>query len=119
MPVVGAKEDSIPVGVPMHWSVNKDAPADDKAEAKKFINWLYTSDRGKEIVVNKFFFIPPLKGYEKYQVADPLGQAILRFASNGKIIPWVFMGYPSGWGMDILGVKIQAYYAGTMSYNFV
>ncbi len=117
MPVVGAKEDSIPVGVPMHWSVNKDAPADDKAEAKKFINWLYTSDRGKEIVVNKFFFIPPLKGYEKYQVADPLGQAILRFASNGKIIPWVFMGYPSGWGMDILGVKIQAYYAGTMSWD--
>ena len=29
------------------------------------------------------------------------------------------MGYPSGWGMDILGSKIQAYYAGEKSWDDV
>ncbi len=119
MPIVGAREDSIPVGVPMYWSVNSEATDVDKVAAKDFITWLYMSETGKDIVVNKFFFIPPLKGYENYPVADPLGQAIVRFASEGKIIPWVFMGYPSDWGMGILGAKIQAYYAGEMTWDEV
>lgn len=119
MPIVGAKEDSIPVGVPMYWSVNSEAADADKAAAKAFINWLYMSETGKDIVVNKFFFIPPLKGYENYPVADPLGQAIVRFASEGKTIPWVFMGYPSDWGMGVLGAKMQAYYAGELTWDEV
>ena len=119
MPIVGAREDSIPVGVPMYWSVNSEADDADKAAAKAFINWLYMSETGKDIVVNKFFFIPPLKGYDNYPVADPLGQAIVRFASEGKTIPWVFMGYPSDWGMGVLGAKMQAYYAGEMTWDEV
>lgn len=119
MPIVGAKEDSIPVGVPMHWSINSKSADADKAAAKAFINWLYTSETGKDIVVNKFFFVPPLKGYENYPVKDPLGQAIMDFAGEGKTMPWVFMGYPSGWGMDMLGVRFQAYYAGEMTWDEV
>ena len=119
MPIVGAKEDSIPVGVPMYWAVNNGTADADKAAAKDFLTWLYTSDAGKDVIVNKFNFIPPLKGYESFPVKDPLGQSIMAFANAGKTIPWVFMGYPSGWGMDILGAKIQAYYAGEMSWDDV
>lgn len=119
MPVVGAKEDSIAVGVPMYWAVNSEASDADKDASKDFLNWLYTSEAGKDIVVNKFFFIPPLKGYDAYPVKDPLGQAITRYAAEGRTIPWVFMGYPTAWGMDVLGVKIQAYYAGEMTWEEV
>ncbi|WP_223111663.1 ABC transporter substrate-binding protein [Thiospirochaeta perfilievii] len=118
MPMVGAKEDSIAVGVPMYWSVNSETTDAEKSASKEFLNWLYTSEEGKDIVVNKFFFIPPMKsGYENYPVADPLGRSITEFISAGKTIPWVFMGYPSGWGMDVLGVKIQAYYAGELTWD--
>ncbi|MBN2617754.1 MAG: carbohydrate ABC transporter substrate-binding protein [Spirochaetales bacterium] len=119
MPIVGAKEDSIAVGVPMHWSINSKAEAADKAAAKDFLNWLYTSEAGKDIVVNKFFFIPPLKGYDAYPVKDALGQSIMAFAAQGKTVPWVFMGYPTDWGMSTLGVKIQAYYAGELTWDKV
>ena len=34
-------------------------------------------------------------------------------------MPWVFMGYPSGWGMDILGNQIQKYLAGKITWDEV
>lgn len=116
-PVKGVKEDSIPVGVPMHWAINSNSNDADKAAAKDFINWLYTSDEGKDYVVNKFFFIPPLKGYEGFEPKDPLGKDITRYANEGRTMPWVFMGYPTGWGMEILGSEIQKYYAGDVTWD--
>ncbi|QXM06389.1 ABC transporter substrate-binding protein [Crassaminicella indica] len=117
MPIEGAKEDSIPVGVPMHWAVNKDSKDEVKAAAKDFLNWLYTSDTGKDYIVNKFYFIPPLKGFDNLEPKDPLGKAVKRYAEDGKTIPWVFMGYPTGWGMEILGNDIQKYLAGEYTWE--
>ncbi|MCB2288672.1 ABC transporter substrate-binding protein [Clostridium sp. CS001] len=119
MPIVGAKEDSIPMGVPMYWAVNNKGSVDEQAAAKSFLNWLYTSEKGKDFVVNKFFFIPPFKGYESLQPKDPLGAAVKKYAEAGKTSPWVFMGYPTGWGMDVLGQEIQKYLAGKQDWNAV
>ncbi|MHB1391893.1 MAG: ABC transporter substrate-binding protein [Clostridia bacterium] len=119
MPVLGVKEDSIPIGVPMYWSVNKNSKDADKAAAKDFLNWLYTSDKGKDFVVNKFFFIPPFKGYDGFEPKDALGKAVKRYADQGKTMTWVFMGYPTGWGMEVLGVELQKYFAGEIKWEDV
>ncbi|RKD27512.1 raffinose/stachyose/melibiose transport system substrate-binding protein [Caminicella sporogenes DSM 14501] len=119
LPVKGAVEDSIPVGVPMHWAINKNSPDADKEAAKDFLNWLYTSEKGKDFIVNKFFFIPPLKGFENLELKDPLGKAVKRYAEEGKTMPWVFMGYPTGWGQEVLGTNIQKYLAGEMTWDKV
>ncbi|QIB27262.1 ABC transporter substrate-binding protein [Caloranaerobacter azorensis] len=119
MPVKGVKEDSIPVGVPMHWVVNKNSSEAEKKAAKDFLNWLYTSDTGKDFIVNKFYFIPPLNGYEGLEPKDPLGKAVQRYAQEGKTMPWVFMGYPTGWGMEVLGTEIQKYLAGDITWEDV
>lgn len=117
MPVKGVKEDSIPVGVPMYWAVNNKGSEAQKAAAKDFLNWLYTSEKGKDFIVNKFFFIPPLKGYEGLEPKDPLGQAVKRYAEAGRTMPWVFMGYPTGWGMEVLGTEIQKYLSGDIKWE--
>ncbi|TCS83085.1 ABC transporter substrate-binding protein [Tepidibacillus fermentans] len=117
IPVEGFKEDSIPVGVPMYWAVNKNKDQKVVAEAKKFLDWLYTSDEGKDIVLNKFKFIPAYKGYDSSKISDPLSKEIYNYAQNGKTIGWVFMGYPTGWGMDKLGVNIQKYVSNKMTWD--
>lgn len=119
IPVIGAKENAIPVGVPMHWSINKGAGDAEKEAAKDFLNWLYTSDTGKDFIVNKFYFIPPLKGFENLEPQDSLGKAVKRYAEAGNTIPWVFMGYPTGWGMEILGSNIQKYLDGSFTWEEV
>ncbi|MGE8206582.1 ABC transporter substrate-binding protein [Heyndrickxia sp. NPDC080065] len=117
IPVVGFKEDSIPVGVPMYWAVNKNKDSKEVAEAKKFLDWLYTSDTGKEAVINDFKFIPAYDGFDASKISDPLAKAVYQYAQDGKTIGWVFMGYPTGWGQDKLGVNIQKYLSGKMSWD--
>lgn len=109
IPVEGFKEDSVPVGVPMYWGVNSNKDKNVVAESKKFIDWLYTSDEGKKVVINDFKFIPAYKGYDATQIKDPISKEIYKYAQDNKTIGWVFMGYPTGWGQDKLGVEIQKY----------
>lgn len=115
----GGKGDSIALGVPMYWGINSKVSKEQQAAAKDFLNWLYTSDEGKDIVVNKFFFIPPFKGYEKYSAKDSLGLAVERYIKENKTLSWVFMGYPTDWGMNVVGKDIQKYLAGEMTWDQV
>lgn len=119
MPIKGVKEDCIPVGVPMYWSINKNKDDAEKKAAKDFLNWLYTSDEGKKMIIEDFKFIPAFKGYESdtLQPKDPLSADVLKYANEGKTMPWVFMGYPSGWGENVVGADIQKYIDGSMSWD--
>jgi maltose transport system substrate-binding protein len=119
MPIEGVIESSIPVGIPMYWAVNSNQDDSVKEAAKDFLNWLYTSDKGKEMIIKDFKFIPAFKGYEgeNLQPSDPLAKDVLKYSNNGNTMPWVFMGYPTGWGMDKLGVDIQNYISGDITWN--
>ncbi|MCY6354266.1 ABC transporter substrate-binding protein [Clostridium sp. ZS2-4] len=119
MPLDGIKEGAIPVGVPMYWAINSTKDAATKTAAKDFLNWLYTSDKGKEMIIKDFKFIPAFKGYEgdNLQPGDPLAKEVLRYSNEGNTMPWVFMGYPTGWGMDKLGTDIQKYIAGDITWD--
>ena len=117
IPLKGIVEDSIPVGVPKSWAVNKDAPEADKAAAKDFLNWLYQSEEGKKIVIDEFYFIPPFNNYEGLEPHDPLSLEVMRFAQAGKTTPWVFGGFPSGWDKNVFGGGVQKYFAGEASWD--
>ncbi|MCX7773266.1 MAG: extracellular solute-binding protein [Clostridia bacterium] len=116
-PVAGYKEDCNPIGVPMYWAVNGTQAPEIQAAAKAFLDWLYLSDAGKKIVVEQFKFIPAYAGYSTDAVSDPLGKDLLAQASAGKTINWVFMGYPSDWGMGKLGADIQLYVQGQLAWD--
>ncbi|WP_053368486.1 ABC transporter substrate-binding protein [Bacillus sp. FJAT-27245] len=119
IPVEGYKEDSIPVGIPMYWGVNSNKDEATIKEAKKFLDWLYTSDEGKETVLNDFKFIPAYSGYDSSKISDPLAKDIYKYAEEGKTIGWTFMGYPTGWGQDTLGIEIQKYVSGKANWDDV
>lgn len=119
IPVEGYKEDSIPVGIPMYWGVNSNKDEATIKEAKKFLDWLYTSDEGKEAVLKDFKFIPAYGGYDSSKISDPLAKDIYKYAEEGKTIGWTFMGYPTGWGQDTLGIEIQKYVTGKAKWDDV
>ncbi|MCK5779884.1 MAG: carbohydrate ABC transporter substrate-binding protein [Psychrilyobacter sp.] len=121
MPIVGAKENVLPVGIPMYWTVNKSVTPAQQQAAKDFLDWVYTSDTGKDYVINKFNFVPPYKGFdgENLQPKDPLAKDIMKFSKAGNTISWVFMGYPTGWGQEKLGVELQKYVDGQVTWDQV
>lgn len=119
IPVRGIVEDKLAVGVPMYWAINKAKDVITKEKAKEFLNWVYSSKVGKDYVINKFKFIPAYKGYEDEKIVDPLSQAVYNYSKDGKTINWVFMGYPSSWGMDKLGSSLQKYITNNATFDEV
>jgi raffinose/stachyose/melibiose transport system substrate-binding protein len=115
IPVEGL-EGSLPVGIPNYWAVNSNADEEVVQASKDFLDWLYTSETGKEAVLNDFKFIPAYEGYDTAKISDPISKEIYEYASAGKTIGWVFLGYPSAWGDD-LGANMQKYLSDEMSWE--
>lgn len=119
VPVDGVSENKIPVGVPNYWAVNKNKDEKVQKEARKFMDWLYTSDEGKEAVLEEFKFIPAYSGYDTDKIADPLSKQVYEYSKDGNATGWVFMGYPTDWGMNVLGAGIQKYVSDNASWDEV
>ncbi|KUP25638.1 ABC transporter substrate-binding protein [Paenibacillus sp. DMB5] len=87
--------DKLSVGVPANLVVNKDS--DSKEEAKTFLNWLVTSDMGKEYIVKKWKFIPALSTIP----ATPediglLGADVWNYVKAGKVYGLQASKFPDG-----------------------
>lgn len=117
IPVEGYKEDSLPVGIPMYWGVNSNMDEKVIEASKDFLDWLYTSEEGKKTVLEDFSFIPAYEGYDSSKISDPISKEVYEYATEGKTIGWVFMGYPTGWGENKLGVNIQKYLSDEMTWD--
>ncbi|MGL4624125.1 MAG: ABC transporter substrate-binding protein [Culicoidibacterales bacterium] len=91
---------SIPVGVPMYWSVNKDSSVN--AEARAFLDWMVSSETGQTALVEEMNMIPAFTNFEVTS-EDQLAQAVTAYNNDGKTLPWVFTMFPDGFTMEKVG----------------
>ncbi|PXW91080.1 raffinose/stachyose/melibiose transport system substrate-binding protein [Streptohalobacillus salinus] len=117
MPFEGEYEDHLPVGVPQYWVVNQNASEEEIQAAKDFLDWMYTSDQGKDFVLDEFKFIPAYDGYDASRISDPLSQDVYKYSVAGKTLGWTFMATPVGWNEDILATEFQKYLAGDVTFE--
>lgn len=87
--------DKLSVGIPANLVVNKESGS--KEEAKTFLNWLVTSDMGKEYIVKKWKFIPALSTIP----ATPediglLGADVWNYVKEGKVYGLQASKFPDG-----------------------
>lgn len=109
---VGSDEksgQSIPVGVPMYWAVNKDSAV--SQDAKDFLNWMVTSEKGQDSLVNEMNMIPAFTNFTS-QSEDPLAKSITEYNKAGKTLPWVFTSLPDGFTMEKVGPIFSKYAKG-------
>lgn len=117
IPVKGLAYDKMPVGVPMYWAINKDKDEKVKKAASDFLDWVYTSEPGKEMVIRDYGYIPAYKGYDENEISDPISRTIYTYSKKGKTTNWVFMGYPTEWGQEVLGKNIIKYLEKEISWK--
>lgn len=119
-PIKGYNEESIITLVANYWCVNSQSDDAVKQAAKDFLNWLYQSDEGKQIVVNEFGFLPVFDNYGDLAPSDPLSKGILEYASAGKAVSAVFKGTPGAkWLQEVFGAKVQGYLTGDLTWDQV
>ncbi|MBB6674231.1 sugar ABC transporter substrate-binding protein [Cohnella nanjingensis] len=107
LPLAG--NDKIAVGVASNWVVNGKADADQIKAAKGFLNWMLTSDSGKNAIVNEFKFIPAMTNIEAANL-DPLSQTVYEATKNGQTIPWALNYFPQGIIVNDLAPATQAFF---------
>ncbi len=92
LPIIG--NDKLAVSVPSVWVINNQASSEEIKAGKEFIEWLYTSETGKDYLYNKFGFIPLIDGDEADSL-DPLSKEVQRFTQEGNTIPWSMQKWPA------------------------
>lgn len=117
LPIPVDGEAKMPVGVPQYWVVNSGAEENVQKASVEFLDWMYTSDEGKEIVLNEFNFIPAFEDYDTSQISDPLSKEIYEYTEEGNTSGWVFLGYPTGFAEDVFGNNIQQYLSGESTWE--
>lgn len=116
-PIPVDNEMKMPVGVSAYWAVNSKSDEKVQEASKKFIDWLYTEDEGKKVILNEFKFIPVHKDYDTEKIADPLSKEIYKYAEEGETSQWIFKGYPTGYTNDSLGSYLQNYVIGESTFD--
>ena len=91
LPLLGNKK--IAVSVPYYWVVNSQATGGQQQNAIKFLDWLYTSEKGMDYIVSKFGFVPAESNIPTTSL-DPLSADVAKAAGSGNTLPWMFNSWP-------------------------
>ena len=95
LPIAG--NTKIAVDIPAAWVVNNTASAEEIEAANAFLNWMITSETGKNTIVNDFGFIPAITTVEASSLnLDPLSQVVYDASQAGETIPWALTLFPQG-----------------------
>ena len=100
---------SIPIGVPMYWTVNKDSAAN--SEAKAFLDWMVNSESGQKALVEDMNMIPAFTNF-KVETGDKLAKSIIEYNNAGKTLPWAFTNLPDGFNKEKLAPIFSKYAKG-------
>lgn len=100
------KNDKLTVGIPANLVVNKESAS--KEEAKTFLNWLVTSDLGKEYISKQWKFIPALTTIPATsEDIGMLGADVKKYVDENKVYGLQSSKFPDGVTQEFASVIQQ------------
>ncbi len=120
--VKGEENQGLCIGTENFFSINKEASEADQKASIAFVEWLFSSDKGKDIVTNTLGFISPFNTFEDADnPTDPLAKEVIRYMNDKDkySVAWNFTSFPSQTFKDQLGANLLQYSAGKMEWKDV
>ncbi|MEW6943546.1 ABC transporter substrate-binding protein [Trueperella pyogenes] len=115
-------KQGIAIGTEAFMAINAKAPQADQKATIDFINWLFSSEKGKQFVVKNLGFMAPFKTFGKDEFpSDPLAKEIQRYLTDDAVtnVPWVFTTYPSQKFKDEFAQALTQYASETVEWDAV
>lgn len=98
----------ISVGVPSYWVVDESQNSEEQQEAaKKFLDWLVSTEAGQKHYVDGLNLIPVFDGFE-VQPEDSLSLSIIDYMNSEDTLEWMNSYYPAD-GFATMGATMQKY----------
>lgn len=120
--IAGEEKQGICIGTENYFAINSKVSAAEQKAAEDFLYWLYSSEKGKQFVLNDLGFIAPFDTFsENEKPSDPLAQQVVEYMNNEKFtnIPWVFTVFPSQTFKEDFGAALLQYAQGSKSFDDV
>lgn len=122
MGIDGEERQGLCIGTENFFAINSKADENAQKAAEDFIYWLFSSDTGKDYVINKLELIAPFDTFtEDEKPEDPLAREVIKWMNNDNIenIPWNFTIFPSAAFKNDFGSALLQYAQGTKNWNEV
>lgn len=119
LPVFGENdtEGKIPAGSPWSIGINSNMDEEMIEEAKNFLDWMYLSEEGQDMILNDLAFVPAQEGYDPEDIPDPVSRELYEALLAGETAAMVHNQYPSGWFQQVLYPEFQRYLNGEQSWE--
>ncbi|WP_208560415.1 ABC transporter substrate-binding protein [Marinilactibacillus kalidii] len=119
LPVYGENdtEGKIIAGAPFYVGINKNLDEAVVEESKNFLDWMYLSDEGREMIVGDLAFVPAQEGYEPSDIKDPVSSELYQALLDGETGAMTHKQYPDGWFQQVLYPEYQKYLTGEQSWE--
>lgn len=118
----GEEKQGLCIGTENFFSINSQAKPEDQKASVDFMEWLFTSDTGKDYVTNKLGFIAPFDTFtDGEKPTDPLAKEVDRYMNNSNLysVPWNFTSFPSQTFKDNFGASLLQYAQGGKDWTAV
>ena len=120
--VEGEANQGLCIGTENYLAINKQVSEEKQKLSLDFLDWLFSSDAGKQYVTDKLGFITPFNTFtEQQQPDDPLAREVASWMKKEdiKTIPWIFTAFPSENFKVTFGNALLEYAQGTKSWDEV
>lgn len=118
----GEENQGLSIGTENFLAINKNVSEEQQKASEDFLFWLYSSEKGKDYIINRLGFIAPFDTFsEGESPSDPLAKEVLDWMGreNVNTIPWVFTVFPSQTFKDDFGALLLQYAQGSKQWEEV
>ncbi|NLZ81126.1 MAG: carbohydrate ABC transporter substrate-binding protein [Clostridiales bacterium] len=118
----GEETQGLCIGTENYFAINSQVSQEKQEASIDFIEWLFTSDKGKSYVTNELGFIAPFNTFkEDEKPADPLAKEVLKWMEKDGVtsVPWTFAAFPSEDFKNYFGDALLEYAQGTKTWEEV
>jgi len=119
--VEGEENQGLCTGSENYWCINKNAKPENIDATKAFLEWVITSDEGRDALANKMGFVTPFKTFDAgYTANNALIKAADEYIAAGKTaVKWTFTTMPSENWKNGVGAALLEYAQGTGEWSGV
>ena len=120
--VSGEEKQGICIGTENFFCVNSKVSADKQKASEDFLEWLFSSAKGKDFVTNQLKFIAPFNTFSASERPnDPLAKSVASYMSDTSLttVPWTFECFPSQDYKNAVGAVLLQYAQGSKKWDDV
>ncbi|MFC6333590.1 ABC transporter substrate-binding protein [Paenibacillus septentrionalis] len=119
--VPGEETQGLAIGTENYLAINSKASEAKQQASIAFLEWLFSSEKGKAYVNNDLGFIAPFNTFtEDEKPADPLAAEVLNWMNKDTIaVAWTFAAFPSEDFKNDFGDALLEYAQGTKTWEEV